>query len=241
MRALAITSLVDSIPAFRLFHLAQGVAQGVEYVLNSLCLVIMIRLPSFLSSQMRFNLLMITTNQPIMFLVTINTTDPIYYYCGQIGHCQAGMVGVINPPCNQGNSFTASGSFNAYKSLAMAVKEVGPLPSVIMGGQLVSTYPTGRPTGSQGPYYTGYSASCTAGVNSSSNSTESLTTSATTSSATSVGTSAASSGLQPLSSSEGESLYSSVLFRGKELPSLFWQAGSGFGLVIAVIFAFVIL
>jgi hypothetical protein len=184
---------------------------------------------------------MITINQPMMFLVTINTTDPIYYYCGQIGHCQAGMVGVINPPCNQGNSFTSPGSFNAYKSLAMAVTEVGPLPSLIMGGQLVSTYPTGRPTGPPGPYYTGYSASCTAGVNSSSNSTESLTTSATKTSATSVGTPATSSGLQPLSSSEGKRLYGSVLFRGKELPNLFWQAGSGFGLVIAVIFAFVIL
>jgi len=39
MRNLAITSLVASIPDFRLFHLAQGLAQGVEYVLNSLCLV----------------------------------------------------------------------------------------------------------------------------------------------------------------------------------------------------------
>jgi hypothetical protein len=123
----------------------------------------------------------------------------------------------------------------------MAVTEVGSLPSVIKGGQLVSTYPTGRPAGPPGPYYTGYSASCTAGVNSSSNSTESLTTSFTESSATSVGTSAISSSLQPLSSSEGESLYGSVQFRGKELLSLFWQVGSRFGLVIAVIFAFAIL
>lgn len=241
MRTLAITSLVGSIPAFRLCHLAQGVVQGVEYVLNSLCFIIITRLPSFPSSQMRFNLLIITINQPIMFLVTINTTDPIYYYCGQIGHCQAGMVGVINPPCDQGNSFTASGSFNAYKSLAMAVTEVGPLPSVIRGGQLVSTYPTGRPTGPPGPYYTGYSASCTAGLNSSSNSTESSTTSATISSATSAVKSATSSGLQPLSSSGGESLYGRVSFRGQESPSLFWQAGSGFGLVIAAVFAFLIL
>lgn len=210
-------------------------------MLNSLCFIIITRLPSFPSSQMRFNLLIITINQPIMFLVTINTTDPIYYYCGQIGHCQAGMVGVINPPCDQGNSFTASGSFNAYKSLAMAVTEVGPLPSVIRGGQLVSTYPTGRPTGPPGPYYTGYSASCTAGLNSSSNSTESSTTSATISSATSAVKSATSSGLQPLSSSGGESLYGRVSFRGQESPSLFWQAGSGFGLVIAAVFAFLIL
>jgi hypothetical protein len=123
----------------------------------------------------------------------------------------------------------------------MAVTDVGPLPSVIMGGQLVSTYPTGRPTGPPGPYYTGYSASCTAGVNSSSNSTESLTTSATISATTSAARSATSSGLQPLSSSGVESFYGGISFRSQEFVSLFWQAGSGFGLVIAVIFAFVIL
>ncbi|EAU36269.1 conserved hypothetical protein [Aspergillus terreus NIH2624] len=33
-----------------------------------------------------------------VFTVTVNDTTPIWYYCGQIGHCQAGMVGVINPP-----------------------------------------------------------------------------------------------------------------------------------------------
>ncbi|KAJ5715281.1 uncharacterized protein N7483_012462 [Penicillium malachiteum] len=33
-----------------------------------------------------------------VFTLTINNTDPIWYYCGQEGHCQAGMVGVINPP-----------------------------------------------------------------------------------------------------------------------------------------------
>ncbi|OJJ42160.1 hypothetical protein ASPZODRAFT_105718 [Penicilliopsis zonata CBS 506.65] len=33
-----------------------------------------------------------------VFTVTINDTDPIWFYCGQTGHCQAGMVGVINPP-----------------------------------------------------------------------------------------------------------------------------------------------
>jgi len=32
------------------------------------------------------------------FTITINNTDPIWYYCPQGDHCQAGMVGVINPP-----------------------------------------------------------------------------------------------------------------------------------------------
>jgi hypothetical protein len=178
-----------------------------------------------------------TMNQPIQFLVTINTTDPIYYYCGQIGHCQGGMVGVINPPCN-GNGINSTGSFNVYKSLAMAVTSVGPLPSVIMGGQLVSSsYPTGRPPGSPGPYYTGFSASCTAGSNSSSNSTESTTTSATTSAATST----TSSGPQPISSSGGRSVYGDISLRHQDLAGFIWQAGSRLELVIAVLFAFIIL
>jgi len=34
------------------------------------------------------------------FLVTVNSTDPMWFYCAQVGHCQAGMVGVINPPAS---------------------------------------------------------------------------------------------------------------------------------------------
>ncbi|KIW04749.1 uncharacterized protein PV09_04475 [Verruconis gallopava] len=35
-----------------------------------------------------------------VFTLTVNSTDPIWLYCPQVGHCQAGMVGVINPPAN---------------------------------------------------------------------------------------------------------------------------------------------
>lgn len=33
-----------------------------------------------------------------VFTVTINDTNPIWFYCVIPTHCQAGMVGVINPP-----------------------------------------------------------------------------------------------------------------------------------------------
>lgn len=33
-----------------------------------------------------------------VFVVTVNNTDPIWFYCSQGSHCQDGMVGVINPP-----------------------------------------------------------------------------------------------------------------------------------------------
>lgn len=42
------------------------------------------------------------TTKPIKIppktVVTLNNTNPIWYYDGQIGHCQAGMVGITNPP-----------------------------------------------------------------------------------------------------------------------------------------------
>jgi plastocyanin len=31
------------------------------------------------------------------FVVKVNNTDPMWIYCTTPGHCQAGMVGVINP------------------------------------------------------------------------------------------------------------------------------------------------
>ncbi|MCJ1475574.1 hypothetical protein MMC13_004237 [Lambiella insularis] len=36
-----------------------------------------------------------------IFTILINNTAPIWYYCSQGMHCQAGMVGVINPPANE--------------------------------------------------------------------------------------------------------------------------------------------
>lgn len=32
------------------------------------------------------------------FVISINNTDPIYYYCAAQGHCQAGMAAAINAP-----------------------------------------------------------------------------------------------------------------------------------------------
>jgi plastocyanin len=36
-----------------------------------------------------------TTNA---FVVTVNNTDPLWFYCAQVGHCNAGMAMVVNPP-----------------------------------------------------------------------------------------------------------------------------------------------
>jgi hypothetical protein len=45
--------------------------------------------------------------------VTVNDTEPIFYYCGAPSSCQSGMIGVINPVsfqlqsfCNRSNSIS---------------------------------------------------------------------------------------------------------------------------------------
>ncbi|KAK6498201.1 hypothetical protein TWF506_004440 [Arthrobotrys conoides] len=40
------------------------------------------------------------------FSIILENTDPIYFYCAQLSHCQLGMVGAINPP-SSGNTLAA--------------------------------------------------------------------------------------------------------------------------------------
>jgi len=74
------------------------------------------------------------------FTVTINDTNPIWYYCGQVGHCQAGMVGVINPP-SSGNTL------DAYKSAA-GKAQTGTNPTVVSGGVVSAVVPASGGSGS---------------------------------------------------------------------------------------------
>jgi len=65
-----------------------------------------------------------------VFTVNITSTDPVYLYCPQVSHCQAGMVAVINPP-------STGGTLAAYKS---AAKEASgsTAPATVQGGTLGS-------------------------------------------------------------------------------------------------------
>ncbi|KAJ6261317.1 hypothetical protein Dda_3986 [Drechslerella dactyloides] len=60
------------------------------------------------------------------FSITITSTDPIYFFCAAPGHCNAGMVGAINPPTN-GNTLAA------YKSASEGA-EVITYPGGAYGG-----------------------------------------------------------------------------------------------------------
>ncbi|KAJ5319782.1 hypothetical protein N7508_000065 [Penicillium antarcticum] len=64
-----------------------------------------------------------------VFTLTINDTTPLWFYCGQIGHCQAGMVGVINPPSN------GQDTLDSFKKAANTA--VGStIPASVQGGIL---------------------------------------------------------------------------------------------------------
>ncbi|UKZ76768.1 hypothetical protein TrVFT333_004478 [Trichoderma virens FT-333] len=66
------------------------------------------------------------------FQVTVNSTDPIFFYCSQntFEHCKSGMSGVVNGP-SSGNTLAA------YQSAAKNVKNASNPPSVF-GGKLVT-------------------------------------------------------------------------------------------------------
>ncbi|KAG9565700.1 hypothetical protein KCU71_g6419, partial [Aureobasidium melanogenum] len=70
------------------------------------------------------------------FTITINNTDPIWYYCPQGDHCQAGMVGVINPP-SSGNQ-NIGGFINAASTAGSST-----VPSQVYGGILAANGTSG--------------------------------------------------------------------------------------------------
>ncbi|PKX88818.1 cupredoxin domain-containing protein [Aspergillus novofumigatus IBT 16806] len=117
---------------------------------------------------------------PEVFTLTVNDTNPIWYYCPQVGHCQAGMVGVINPPRN------GPDTLDAFKS---AAKDAGDttVPAAVGGGTLgkPSTASTTSSGTSQTMTSTGSSTSSSATTSSSSNSGSSSTSTATSTSSSS--------------------------------------------------------
>jgi len=60
-----------------------------------------------------------------VFTLTVNDTNPIWFYCVIPGHCEAGMAGVINPPSN-------NDTLSAY--IAAAAKATSQAPATVQGG-----------------------------------------------------------------------------------------------------------
>ncbi|KAH8701670.1 Cupredoxin [Talaromyces proteolyticus] len=68
-----------------------------------------------------------TRDSSSIFTVTVNDTNPIWYYCGQVEHCQTGMVGVINPPASGPDTLAA------FKSAAANIQKFS-VPVSVQGG-----------------------------------------------------------------------------------------------------------
>ncbi|KAF8849545.1 hypothetical protein BDZ45DRAFT_540574, partial [Acephala macrosclerotiorum] len=84
------------------------------------------------------------------FQITVNNTDPIWFYCSQKGgggHCTKGMVGVINPPPNTNQTLAqyAAGASNV-KNISYTEPEYVQLGAII----LASAFTNGTAGGTAG-------------------------------------------------------------------------------------------
>ncbi|KFZ14692.1 hypothetical protein V501_03116 [Pseudogymnoascus sp. VKM F-4519 (FW-2642)] len=64
-----------------------------------------------------------------IFTLTINDTNPIWFFCATPSHCETGIARVINPSSN------GSESLDQYKANAAKVSNP-PTPSVVQGGSI---------------------------------------------------------------------------------------------------------
>ncbi|CAI7565148.1 unnamed protein product [Penicillium pancosmium] len=123
--------------------------------------------------------------------LTVNDTNPIWFYCGQVGHCAAGMVGVINP--------SGSNTLDEFKSKAASASGQS-VPATAQGGVL------GTPSASAGP--TTASSTSASGTSASGTSASGMTTSSSTSTASGTTTSSGSS--SPQATNTADSLHLST-------------------------------
>jgi len=92
------------------------------------------------------------TGPQSFFTVQINSTDPIWGFCAQVGHCQGGMAFVINAPSGQTIDMYQAAAKNAASSN---------MPANIQGGQFGT--PAAAASGSGTPTGSGASSSPTTG------------------------------------------------------------------------------
>jgi len=76
-----------------------------------------------------------------VFQVTVQDTNPIWFFCGTPGHCQSGMAGVINPP-------SSGDSLASYKSSAAGTSTSA--SGTVQGG-VVAPVPNGSSSSSSPP------------------------------------------------------------------------------------------
>lgn len=81
-----------------------------------------------------------------VFTVKVNTTDPIWFYCGFPGHCQAGMAGVVNPPAGETIAQYISAAANAPTTKTPANVQGGILGAAITASSTTSSSASSSPS-----------------------------------------------------------------------------------------------
>ncbi|KAH8129467.1 hypothetical protein ACSS6W_008203 [Trichoderma asperelloides] len=127
------------------------------------------------------------------FSITINNTDPIFFYCAVDSHCQGGMVGVINQGSDTLDSFRTAAS-NTDNSVS---------PNAPFGGTLSSKAVTSGTGSSSAPSSTGSNSAST-------EATATSTGATSVSTAASKTTASGSSSSSPTSSSASRYLSGSI-------------------------------
>ncbi|KAL6692033.1 Cupredoxin [Trichoderma pleuroticola] len=88
---------------------------------------------------------------PNSFTITINDTNPVWFYCGFPGHCQAGMVGVINVSSNRSETLDIfkSNAANAARSTTPKQQQGGVIGAFVnpSSASTASTASTAGATG----------------------------------------------------------------------------------------------
>lgn len=118
------------------------------------------------------------------FSVKISNSNPMWIYCAQVSHCQAGMAMVINPP-------SSGDTLSAYKSAAQSATTSTPSESAPVGGTLGTTG--------------GASGSSVAGMSSTMSSSASTTTAATATATTAMTATRATTGSTATTATGGSS------------------------------------
>lgn len=83
-----------------------------------------------------------TAEDPSVFEVTVNDTNPIWIYCSQITHCEGGMSMVVNQP-------SGSNTLAAYQAASKSVAR-SQSPVHVAGGVFVPSNGTANGTSTSG-------------------------------------------------------------------------------------------
>ncbi|MCJ1309134.1 hypothetical protein MMC25_002789 [Agyrium rufum] len=103
-----------------------------------------------------------TTGEMPVYTIAINDTSPIWFYCSQGKHCQAGMVGAINAPINSTTKNVANFAA-AAKNAPQNLSPGQPFSNSSSSSSPSSSYGSSSPTTSSGSGSTSNSTSTSTG------------------------------------------------------------------------------